>query len=102
MKQKPYTKLLAVFFLLVLKNTGNAQLCFTLTDTIAIGTQTGSLISADFNEDGKADLASVNGNANNVSVLLGNGNGSFSAPVNFAVGSSPRQICSADFNNDGH
>jgi Calx-beta domain/FG-GAP-like repeat len=37
-----------------------------------------------------------------VSVLLGNGLGSFGAPQNFAAGSFPRSVALADFNLDGN
>src|SRR5207244_7294302 len=65
-----------------------------------------SLVIADFNGDGKLDLAVTNNNANNqdpktVSVLLGNGNGTFQSPVAYGVGDSPSGIVAADFNNDG-
>ena len=42
-----------------------------------MGTIPRSVISADFNKDGKMDLATVNGNL--VSVILGNGLGSFTS-----------------------
>ena len=44
----------------------------------------------DFNGDGKADLAVANYNSNNVSVLLGNGNGTFQAAVNYGAGLESR------------
>jgi hypothetical protein len=37
-----------------------------------------------------------------VSVLLGNGDGSFRAPVSYPVGSSPGSVAVGDFNGDGH
>ena len=40
----------------------------------------------DFNGDGKADLAVANHGSNNVSVLLGNGDGTFQAAVNYGGG----------------
>ena len=40
----------------------------------------------DFNGDGKQDLAVANFNSNNVSILLGNGAGNFSAATNFGAG----------------
>ncbi len=55
----------------------------------------------DFNGDGKADLAVANYSSNNVSVLLGNGNGTFQAAVNYAAGTSPCSVAVGDFNGDG-
>ena len=48
-----------------------------------------SVAVGDFNGDGKADLAVANYTSNNVSVLLGNGNGTFQAAVNYGAGSEP-------------
>ncbi|NCS46422.1 MAG: VCBS repeat-containing protein, partial [Microcystis aeruginosa BS11-05] len=57
--------------------------------------------SADFNGDGKSDLAVANYNSNNVSVLLGTGTGSFGAATNFTVGTGPISVTVGDFNGDG-
>jgi uncharacterized repeat protein (TIGR01451 family) len=54
----------------------------------------------DFNGDGKADLAVANGGSDNVSILLGNGNGTFQAAVNYNV-HGPRSVAVGDFNGDG-
>ena len=40
----------------------------------------------DFNGDGKPDLAVANDGSNNVSVLLGNGDGTFQTAVNYRRG----------------
>ncbi|HUO13476.1 MAG TPA: FG-GAP-like repeat-containing protein [Verrucomicrobiae bacterium] len=55
----------------------------------------------DFNNDGKLDVATVNYNSNNVSVLLGNGDGTFQAQTLYTVGTEPSAITVGDFNNDG-
>ncbi len=55
----------------------------------------------DFNGDGLQDLAVANESSSDVSVLLGNGDGTFQAPRNFAVGDSPISIAVGDFNGDG-
>jgi hypothetical protein len=55
----------------------------------------------DFNGDGKIDLATANGDAGTVSVLLGTGAGAFKPPVNAAAGSYPRGVAVGDFNRDG-
>jgi FG-GAP-like repeat/Bacterial Ig-like domain (group 3) len=65
------------------------------------GSQPGSLCTADFNGDGKADLAVTNQVSNNVSILLGNGDGTFHPPVNYATGSNPGSVVAGDFNGDG-
>ncbi|MBL8990554.1 MAG: VCBS repeat-containing protein [Phycisphaerae bacterium] len=43
----------------------------------------------------------ANNSSNNVSVLLGNGNGTFAAAVNYATGSSPVSVAIGDLNGDG-
>jgi hypothetical protein len=55
----------------------------------------------DLNGDGKLDLVSANQTGGNVSVLLGNGNGTFQSAVNYNAGSGPRAVVLADFNGDG-
>ena len=63
-----------------------------------------ALTSADFNSDGNLDLALVNQTTNNVTVLLGNGNATFSLASGspFAVGKAPVAVASADLNGDAH
>src|SRR5438094_2892617 len=64
----------------------------------------GAIISrvADFNGDGKLDLAVTPWNFSDVvSILLGNGDGTFQAPVEFATGSDPFGLAAGDFNDDG-
>src|ERR1035437_1766627 len=81
----------------------NAQtLCFNpaTNSPFAVGTNPYSVTSADFNGDGKKDLATANGASNNISVLLGTGTGSFGTATNF-VGTYPMSVVSADFNGDG-
>jgi hypothetical protein len=43
----------------------------------------------DFNNDTKLDLAVVEAAINSISVLLGNGDGTFQREKKYAVGSSP-------------
>lgn len=61
-----------------------------------------SIAIADFNGDGKLDLAVANGeyNVNTVSILLGNGDGTFQSHVDYATGSEPQSVIAADFNGD--
>jgi len=57
--------------------------------------------AADFNRDGKRDLAVAECGNNNVSILLSNGDGTFQAGVNYAVGTYPTSEAVGDFNGDG-
>ena len=49
---------------------------------------------------GKVDLAAANRDSDNVSVLLGNGDGTFQAQQTFPAG-EPNFITTGDFNGDG-
>jgi hypothetical protein len=58
------------------------------------------VVTADFNNDGKLDLASVNAGSSNVTVRLGDGAGGFGAATNFPTGAGPNCMVVGDFNND--
>lgn len=59
------------------------------------------LTAADFNGDGVFDLAVVNVVDSDISVYLGNGDGTFSDQVTFPTGFGPQAIASGDLNGDG-
>ena len=50
---------------------------------------------------GTLDLAVVDQGSNSVSILYGNGDGTFQRPVNYPVGTFPSGIVAGDFNGDG-
>jgi len=56
---------------------------------------------ADFNGDGNADLAVADGAGFNISILLGNGDGTFRPSVDYAVGGDAAYVAVGDFNGDG-
>lgn len=62
------------------------------------------IVAADFNGDGKVDLAVDSWGENKVLVLFGNGDGTFQTPgVKFGTGAAPYQrLRTADLNEDGH
>ena len=68
-----------------------------------VGPNAFAVAVADFNLDGIPDIAVLNGSANNVTLLLGNGTGGFTtAPGSpFAAGVGPQSPVIADFNGDG-
>lgn len=59
------------------------------------------LTTNDLNADGVADMLVANSGSNSVSVLMGQGGGSFSDKTDFPTEVSPRCISIADFNGDG-
>ena len=66
----------------------------------AVGAGAADIVAADFNGDGRLDLATANATASTVSVLLGNGDGTFAAATTVAVGAAPSGLVAADFNKD--
>ena len=60
------------------------------------------MVAADFDEDGALDLAVSCLGSVGVVVLLGHGDGTFTALPETAVGSRAIGIAAADFNGDGH
>jgi uncharacterized protein (TIGR03437 family) len=62
-----------------------------------------ALAAGDFNGDGKLDIATAihGANSNQVAVLLGNGNGTFRAPLLTNTNTSPPMIVITDQNDDG-
>jgi FG-GAP-like repeat len=71
----------------------------------ATGNRPFSVATGDFNRDGSLDLAIVNFcppcDHGSVSILLGNGDGSFQTHVDYPVSGFPQSLITGDFNGDG-
>ena len=80
---------------------GTFQTQAQTTYTVTVGSDPKSVAVGDFNGDGKLDLAVANAGSNTVSVLLGNGTGTFQAQTTYAVGVDPDSVAVGDFNGDG-
>ena len=59
-----------------------------------------SVAIADFNGDGRPDLAVANPTSNTISVLPGNGDGTFQPAVTVGAGTGPSSVVAGDFNGD--
>jgi len=90
--------------------------CYSLSNQLVIRLSTGSGFAdpvplplpspvgvglGDLNGDGKLDAVASNLERGTVSLLHGNGDGSFQAPVDVPVGSEPVALAVADFDGDG-
>ncbi len=80
--------------------TGNFAGALPRTD-FPVGHSPTSIAVADLNGDSKLDLAVTNQGDNTVSILLGNGDGTFLSQTTLATGIAPSAIVSGDFNADG-
>jgi hypothetical protein len=82
---------------------GNGDGTFQSAQSYAVGGVLESVAVGDFNGDGIMDLVLgvANEGSATIQVLLGQGDGSFQAPVNFYVESFPQSVVVADINGDG-
>jgi hypothetical protein len=60
-----------------------------------------AIITGDFNGDGKVDIATVDEFVSEISILLGNGDGTFQGHQEYTTGSHPVALATADLNGDG-
>ena len=60
-----------------------------------------SLTIGDLNADGRKDIVTANRGSDDLSLLMGNGDGTFQPEIRHSVGNNPESIAMGDFNNDG-
>jgi hypothetical protein len=85
---------------------GNGNGTFQAGQTIDLGFNhfAGAMVVGDFAHNGRADIAVLDReypDTGRVTVLLGNGNGTFQDPVSYLVGEDISGLAVADFNGDG-
>jgi uncharacterized protein (TIGR03437 family) len=84
---------------------GTPLFAFRNTASYPVGAYAAGAIAADFNRDGKTDLAVVNLGDNpapgHLSILLNNGDGTFASPVAYSAGGAPISLAVLDVNHDG-
>ena len=91
---------------------GNGDGTFLPPTLLGLGTGANQVTAGDFNGDGHLDVVALDSagvgdcrrscqSQSGVSVLLGNGDGTFEPPVFYQTGPAPRSAVAADFNRDG-
>lgn len=86
---------------------GNGTGAFGPRIDYPIGETARALVAADFNGDGKVDLAAVRefasgaGSTGAVAVVFGDGAGAFGAPTSYPVQNWPLDLVAGDFTGDG-
>ena len=70
--------------------------------SFATGANPRSVVTADFSNDGRLDLAVANYDSNSITILLGKPDGTFASGVDYAVGQGPRPLAAGDLNGDGN
>lgn len=82
------------------KTVGLGTFTSGMTTTVP-GAHLSGLVTADFNNDGHIDSAVSSATGNSMTILLGNGDGTFYNHVDLETGGGPGQIQIGDFNGDG-
>jgi FG-GAP-like repeat len=84
----------------ILPGNGDGTFQQPLSVALPQGSRATSIVTADFNNDGRADLAVADPFIGEVSILLGNGDGTFQSST-IAVPGGPYAIAAGDFTGNG-
>ena len=87
----------------VMKGSGNGTTFtqFAAAFSTGAGSSPSSIVAADFNGDGKLDLAVAESGLSRIGVFTGVGNGTFGVQATYATGNAPSALVVGDFNSDG-
>ncbi len=77
------------------------EVCYVAGGSFATGMGPTDLVLADFDGDTNVDVVTSNAVGGDVTILLGNGDGTFGGPTPFAVGLNPVAIALGDFDGSG-
>jgi hypothetical protein len=98
---KLFTLFLIAGFIGLIESTPVFAQSFASPVSYAVGSFPIDGALGDFNGDGKPDLAVANNSTSNISVLLGNGDGTFGVKTDYDVGQFAYGVVITDLNSDG-
>ncbi|MCK5560677.1 MAG: VCBS repeat-containing protein, partial [Thermoplasmata archaeon] len=85
----------------IIFNRGDGTFSETYIDYM-VGDGPIGVTAADFNNDGRPDIATANRGTDTVSILFNKGNGTFGNEIDYAAGKEPYGIYCKDINHDGN
>lgn len=80
---------------------GDGQGGFESVAEVEAGLEPRAVAAADFDADGRLDVAVVNSASQDVTLTIGDGTGQLEAVATYSVGTLPSGIVTGDFNRDG-
>jgi hypothetical protein len=80
---------------------GTGDGSFTPGAVLPISGNPSSVVVADLNHDGHADIVATDDSSNDVAIYFGKGDGTFQAPTIIATGSRPTGLAVGELNGDG-
>lgn len=107
MSKKWFVCRTSLFVALLCAAAGSASVSFRTAVAYPVGNNPAFVAQGDFNADGKPDLVVVNAgdrnlsNPGGISILLGNGDGTFQPAMDFSAGNNPASVAVGDFDGDG-
>src|SRR5262249_30799902 len=72
--------------------TGNGKGIFQKLTSVPFTSAVNSIAAGDFNQNKKLDFVTANQSTNKISVVLGNGNGTFATPVTYNTDAGPVSV----------
>ena len=83
--------------------TGQGNGKFKAGTPMPIGSSSTAILAGDFNNDGNLDIATANPSSGNVTILLGNGDGTFALGLDYkvGVGNNPSNMVAGRFRGAG-
>ena len=95
------TNLREIGRLVVLLGNGDGTFAASTASAPLTGSLASRIVAADFNGDGRLDVALLDQGSTTIALLVGSGDGGFTPQATFGAGDAPSDLAAADLNGDG-